>query len=155
MCALAKYCTCVLFLFILFTFSREVASLSLPCVFTCLTDLFLRRLLLLNITHLDAQRVPLPLIPCLLRAYYQANNIQQITQHFHLDESSSEGPYSTYGIMDDFIYRSVSLIPQELKSRAEGRRMKERNVSLNNIPNMYKYHSWFQNYRHLLYLFAL
>ncbi len=127
MCVFADYCTCVLLLFILFTFSREAASLSLQCVFTCLTDLFLRRPLLLNITHLDAQCVPLPLILCLLRPYYHANNILQITQHFHLDESSSEGPYSTYGIRDDFIYCSVSLIPLELKIQAEGRWMKERN----------------------------
>ena len=33
--------------------------------------------------------------------------------------------------------------------------MKERKVSINNIPNMYKYRSWFQNYRHILYLSVL
>ena len=120
-CVLINYCTYVLFLFILFTFSGEAAGRSLQCVFARLTDLFLRRPLLLNITHLDAQRVPLPLIPCLLTPYYHANNIQQITQHFHLDEASSEGPYSTCRIRDDFIYRAVSLIPQELKSRGRGK----------------------------------
>lgn len=82
-----NYCTCVLFLFILFTFSGEAASLSLHCVFPHLTDPPLRRLLLLNITHLDAQRVPLQLVPRLPRPYYHTNNTAQIAQHFHLDES--------------------------------------------------------------------
>ena len=31
-CVLMNYCTCVLFLFILFTFSREAAGRSLQCV---------------------------------------------------------------------------------------------------------------------------
>lgn len=141
-------CTCVLF--ILFTISREVDSLSLQRVFTCLTDLLRRRLLLLNITHLDAQRVPLPLILSLLRPYYYGNNIQQIIRRFHLDESSSLGPYSIYGIRDDCVYSSVSLIPQELKSWEEARQTKERKVSLNSIINMNKYHSWFQNYHQVL-----
>lgn len=116
-------------------------------VFSCLTDLFLGRLLLLNITHLDAQCVLLPLAPCLLRPYYHTNNIPQITQHFHLDEASSEGPYCTYTIRDDLFPEAFSLILQELG----GRRMKGRNVSLNNIPYMYKHHRWSQNYiRYLL-----
>lgn len=89
-------------------------------VFSCLTDLFLRRLLLLNITHLDAQRVPLLLAPCLLRPYYHTNNIPQITQHFHLDEPSSEGPYCTYRIRDDLFPKAFSLVLQELESWRRG-----------------------------------
>lgn len=96
--------------------------------------LFLRWLLVLNITHLDAQCVQLPLLPCLLRPYYHANNIQQIIQHVHLHESSSERPNSTYRIRDDLIYSGVSLIPQEPKSWAEGRRIGEEGFF--NIPNM-------------------
>ena len=128
------YCTYVLFLFLLFTFSREEASLSLQCVLICLMDLFLRRLLL-NIIHLDAQCLPLPLIPCLLRPYYHANDFQHITEHFHLDELLSEGLYSTCRIKDEFICCSVPLMLQELKGQAAGRQMKDGKVSINQVPN--------------------
>lgn len=112
LCVLANYCTCVLFLVILFTFSREVNSPSLQCVFSCLTDLFLRRLLLLNITHLDAQYVPLLLIPCLPWPHYHANNS---TNRTALSPRWVFIRGATRHIPDYFIYHTVSLMLQELK----------------------------------------
>lgn len=97
--AQANYCTCVLFLFILFTFSGG-SGRSFITVCVHLSDRSIPEATAAAKYHTPGCTVcaaPSHSV-CLLRPYYHANNIQQITRHFHLDESSSEGSYCTYRI---------------------------------------------------------
>lgn len=117
-CIFLQSTVCHLFLFTLFTFSREVASLSLQCAH--LFDGSAPEAIAAAKYHTPGCTV------CAFPSHPKKPAImllvsKKIIQEFHLDEPSLEGPYSTCRITDDFFYSSVSLIPQELKSWAEGR----------------------------------
>lgn len=117
-CIFMQSTVCHLFLFTLFTFSREVASLSLQCAH--LFDGSAPEAIAAAKYHTPGCTV------CAFPSHPKKPAImllvsKKIIQEFHLDEPSLEGPYSTCRITDDFFYSSVSLIPQELKSWAEGR----------------------------------
>lgn len=120
-------CVCVFsckVLYVIYSYSHYSHSPGKWLVFhysalTCLTVLLLRWLLLLNITHSGCTVCAFPSHP--KKPAIMLLVSKKIIQEFHLDEPSLEGPYSTCRITDDFFYSSVSLIPQELKSWAEGR----------------------------------